>query len=117
MSSELLIALFAVLFGSLLTAVGLLVRRGWKRIQKERQMMLEAVAFVFGADEIGLNLEDESVEDRLQRGDRRFQAIMLTLKNIAETQENLIRKLDLEDEPPEVVEPEDLEDGRWQGGD
>jgi len=69
-------AFIGALVAAVLAALGWIVRRIFKRIQKERRMLYELYGFVFGAEEIDLSLDDDPVEDQLARGSDRFDTIL-----------------------------------------
>lgn len=86
----------------LLTGLAWLLRRAAKRIQKERQMVAEMYGFLFGSEEIGLQFDDESVEERLREGDKRFRTVVRNQRRIVETQETIVEKLDEDVNVPDV---------------
>jgi hypothetical protein len=77
---EAVAATLIAIFGFL----GWVFRRAWGRVHKELKMLREVYAFAFGAEEVGMSLEDDSVEERLARGAARFDYV-------AESQERLER--------------------------
>lgn len=57
-------------------------------------MLLELYAFNFGSDQIDMSLEDDSVEERLERGNERFERLVKGQRRIYENQEKIVDRLD-----------------------
>lgn len=97
---------FGVLLAAVIAAVGWIARKAWKRIQKEREMLYELYGFVFGAEEIDMNMDDDPVEDKLDRGTRRFEDQAETLDRYGEKldrlDENVCRIADALDDDIEL---------------
>ena len=91
-----------------------LARRIWMRMRKELKMLREVYAFAFGAEELDMSLADDSVEERLQRGSRRFEAIVENQERLAETQEEILMRMDIDEEAPEILDADDVDNGRWR---
>ena len=87
-------AFAGALAAAILAAVGWVARRIFKRVQKERRMLYELYGFVFGAEEIDLSLDDDPVEDQLERGSDRFDTILDNQREIAEAMDE---DVDLDD--------------------
>jgi len=80
--------------GLLLSGAAWLFRRTWTRYREERKMLLELYAFNFGSDQIDMSLEDDSVEERLERGNERFERLVKGQRRIYENQEKIVDRLD-----------------------
>ena len=90
-------------------------RRTWQKIREERKMMREAYAYLFGADELGLRLDDESVEERLDRDGAKHDWLVESLELIREDQRRIAESLREDDaEPPEVRDLPEWEPGRYR---
>jgi hypothetical protein len=94
-----------------------LFRRVWVRVRKEIKMLREVYAFAFGTEELDMSLADDSVEERLQRGSRRFEVIVENQERLAETQEEILLHLDVDEDPPEILDADDVDNGRWRSDD
>jgi hypothetical protein len=90
------------LLGLLLSGAAWLLRRTVKRFREEREMLLELYAYNFGAEELGMALDDDSVEERLERGNERFDMLVEGQRRIYRNQEKLAESLS------EDVEMEEL---------
>jgi len=116
-------AITALLLG-VLGAIAWLFRRAWVRVRRELKMLREVYAFAFGAEEVGWSLDDESVEERLERGTLRFEWLQESMEHIEETQREIVRtqeeiveRRDLDIETPEVRGTPDWDPSDYRNGD
>ena len=79
--------------GILLSGVAWLLRRTWKRFREEREMLLELYAYNFGAEEVDMSLDDSSVQERLERGNERFDMLVEGQRRIYRNQEKIVGSL------------------------
>jgi len=110
---EAIVAALTFILGSVLW----LARRIWVRMRKELKMLREVYAFAFGAEELDMSLADDSVEDRLKRGSKRFEVIVENQERLAETQEEILLHLDVDEDPPKILDADDVDNGRWRSDD
>jgi hypothetical protein len=82
----------ATILVAFLAALAWLARRAWLRIREERRMLMEAYAYIFGAEELGYDLADESAEERLRRGKERFSWFQDALAVVVENQQEIRNK-------------------------
>jgi hypothetical protein len=94
-------SVIAVIVGGVVAFFGWLLRRAWIQFQKEREMLYELYGFVFGVDEVDRRADDDSVEDKLERGDTRFEKQSDQLERL---DENVCRIADALDEDVDLVE-------------
>ena len=79
--------------GILLSGAAWLLRRTWKRFREEREMLLELYAYNFGAEEVDMSLDDSSVQERLERGNERFDMLVEGQRRIYRNQEKIVESL------------------------
>ena len=106
---------------ALLIGLSWLLRRVWVKIRKERRMLREIYAYGFGADEIGYDIDDESIEDRLKRGGWRFswlrdslEAIKEDQREIKQTQRETVEALEKDIEVPETKDLPEWDPDRYR---
>lgn len=104
------------LLGLLLSAVAWVLRRTWKKYREEREMLLELYAFNFGADELDMNLEDESVKERLESRERCLQKVAEGQHRIVENQERIVDRLEKDVELRDLPADQDRDRYRDQRG-
>lgn len=107
---EAIVAALTFILGGILW----IARRVWLRMRKELKMLREVYAFAFGAEELDMSLADDSVAERLERGQVRFDIIVENQERLAETQEKILMRMDIDEEPPDILDADAVDNGRWR---